>query len=193
MKGKKKDSVSSVMKSEAEELSKDNLDIKSYISQSRSDIGPYEYSSNSEFIRTGSYRSQYGRSPIGELSYLHRVGSNRSRRGRSPNYDGLEPTQRTRSATVSVGNIQKPKYSLDVPSRLSSIVALEEGSNQSRKDSGIRSNSRRSSTSTQHVSIKSKSNHMSSFDKVSILLYMKVFMRLFNFVFTSASFKGLER
>lgn len=151
--GKKKDSIASVIKPETEELSKDNLDIKSYISQSRSDIGPYDYASNSEFIRTGSYRSQYGRSPIGELSYLHRVGSNRSRRGRSPNFDGVEPAQRARSATVSVGNIQKPKYSLDVPSRLSSIAALEEGGNQSRKDSGIRSNSRRSSTSTQHVSI----------------------------------------
>ncbi|KAJ8919234.1 hypothetical protein NQ315_003817 [Exocentrus adspersus] len=142
---RKKDSFVSVTKPEEEELIKDTLDIKSYISQSRSDIGQFDFSPNNEFIRTGSYRSQYGRSPIPDLPFLQRAGSNRSRRGRSPNFDGLEPTERARSATITATNIQRPKRSLEVPSRLSSVAMLEDYSNHSRKDSGIKSNSRRSS------------------------------------------------
>lgn len=143
--GKKKDSFISITRPEEEELIKDTLDIKSYISQSRSDIGQFDFSPNSEFIRTGSYRSQYGRSPIPDLPFLQRAGSNRSRRGRSPNFDGLEPTERARSATITGPNLQRPKRSLEVPSRLSSVAMLEDYSNHSRKDSGIKSNSRRSS------------------------------------------------
>lgn len=140
-----------MIKNETEEQIKDNLDIKSYISQSRSDIGAYDYPTNNEFLRSSSYRSQHGRSHLGEMPYLNRVGSNRSRRGRSPNFDGLELMQRERSATVSISNLRS-KNSLEVPSRLSSIVALEE--NPSRKDSGIRSNSRRSSASIPQVNLK---------------------------------------
>ncbi|KAJ8967250.1 hypothetical protein NQ314_002977 [Rhamnusium bicolor] len=139
------DSFISITKPEEEELIKETIDIKSYISQSRSDIGQYDYSPNNEFIRSGSYRSQYGRSPVGDLPYLQRAGSNRSRRGRSPNFDGLEPTERARSATITATNLQRPKKSLEVPSRLPSIAMLEDYSNYSRKDSGIKSNSRRSS------------------------------------------------
>ncbi|XP_057671566.1 adenylate cyclase type 9 isoform X1 [Diorhabda carinulata] len=137
--------IDSSQKTDIEDLLKDNIDVKSYISQSRSDIGPYDYTSNTEFIRSGSYRSQYSRSPLSDLQYLHRTGSNRSRRGRSPLFDSLEPHERARSATVSTINIQRPKRSFELPSRLSSITGLEENLNQSRKDSGIRSNSRKSS------------------------------------------------
>lgn len=60
-------------------------------------------------------------------------------------FDGLEPTERARSATVSSSNLHRPKRSFEIPSRLSSVTCLEENTNQSRKDSGIRSNSRKSS------------------------------------------------
>ena len=132
---------------------KDTIDVKSYISQSRSDIGPYEFASNdfSHFIRTGSYRSQYGRSP-NDFSFLSRAGSNRSRRGKSPNVD-IVPSERARSATVT--QIERPKKSLEVPTALQTIFTEDRTSTaqsiNSRKDSGIRSNSRKSSI--QQVSI----------------------------------------
>lgn len=125
---------------------KDALDIKSYISQSRSDIGPYEYPSEfSTFLRSGSYRSQCGRSP-NDFAFLSRAGSNRSRRGRSPNFD-IIPAERARSATVhSVGGIERHKNSLDVPRLSTADEYLSTAhSVNSRKDSGIKSNSRRSS------------------------------------------------
>ncbi|KAL3266371.1 hypothetical protein HHI36_010548 [Cryptolaemus montrouzieri] len=151
---------------------KDSIDIKSYISQSRSDMGQYNFGPNeyTQFVRGGSYRSQYGRSPRESLDILHRAGSNRSRRGKSPNFD-IVPTERfrgysnpvmmftttrtkfrSRSATVAVPTSLKrlTKSSLEVPSRLTSIANLEDHlaiiqSSNSRKDSGIKSNSRRSS------------------------------------------------
>lgn len=133
---------------------KDAIDVKSYISQSRSDIGPYDFSSNEicNFLRVGSYRSQYGR-PANEFPYLSRAGSNRSRRGRSPNID-LMPTERARSATVhTISGLERHKNSLEVP-RLSTVddhTTSTAYSVNSRKDSGIKSNSRRSSI--QQVSI----------------------------------------
>lgn len=129
------------------EEQKDVIDIKSYISQSRSDITPYDYGAGefSHFIRTGSYRSQYGRSP-NELSFLSRAGSNRSKRGRSPNFDFM-PSERARSITVS--QLDRQKTCLEVPHRLSTILLDDQlsmgHSINSRKDSGIRSNSRKSS------------------------------------------------
>lgn len=128
---------------------KDVIDVKSYISQSRSDISPYDFSPNefSNFLRTGSYRSQYGRSP-NELSFLARAGSNRSRRGKSPNLD-IYPTERARSATVHTVAADRHKNALEVPR--SSVVIVPDDhvstaySLNSRKDSGIKSNSRRSS------------------------------------------------
>lgn len=139
---------------EAIEEQKDTIDVKSYISQSRSDIGQYEFSSNefSQFIRSGSYRSQCNRSP-NDLLLLGRVGSNRSRRGRSPNFD-IIPVERSRSATVAVATLDRPKKSLEVPPRLSTIfiddpLTATAYAYNSRKDSGIKSNSRRSSI---HVS-----------------------------------------
>lgn len=73
----------------------DSIDVKSYISQSRSDMGQYDLTPNelSHFVRGGSYRSQYSRSPRESLDLLQRAGSNRSRRGRSPNLD-IVPTER---------------------------------------------------------------------------------------------------
>lgn len=130
---------------------KDVIDVKSYISQSRSDISPYDFSPNefSNFLRTGSYRSQYGRSP-NELSFLARAGSNRSRRGKSPNLDNIYPTERARSATVHTVAADRHKNALEVPR--SSVVNVPDDhvstaySFSSRKDSGIKSNSRRSSS-----------------------------------------------
>ncbi|EFA02161.2 adenylate cyclase type 9 isoform X1 [Tribolium castaneum] len=152
--GKKKDSFISVTDVDDDNKRssiflddpKDTIDVKSYISQSRSDIGQYDYSPGdlNQFMRTGSYRSQYGRSP-NEFSFLQRAGSNRSRRGRSPNFD-VFPGERQRSTTVCVGNLERPKMSLEVPGRLTNISVLDDHfSVYSRKDSGIRSNSRRSS------------------------------------------------
>ncbi|CAH1996279.1 unnamed protein product [Acanthoscelides obtectus] len=139
--GKKETSPLSVINTtDPEDVIKETIDIKSYISQSRSDIGQFEYSPNADFMRGGSYRSQYGRpAHLDDLPYLQRSGSSRSRRGRSPNLECIEPTERCRSATVSNINYQRPKRSLEVPSRLSSIAALDV-TNQSRKDSGIKSN-----------------------------------------------------
>ncbi|KRT79686.1 Adenylate and Guanylate cyclase [Oryctes borbonicus] len=145
--GKKPDgSWANVSQCEFEEQ-KDVIDIKSYISQSRSDIAPYEYGAGefSHFIRTGSYRSQYGRSP-NELCFLSRAGSNRSKRGRSPNFDYM-PSERARSITVS--HLDRQRTCLEVPHRLSTILLDDQlsmgHSINSRKDSGIRSNSRKSS------------------------------------------------
>ncbi|XP_066145392.1 adenylate cyclase type 9 [Euwallacea fornicatus] len=147
--GKKKDSVTTLAsRYEDCSMNKDTIDIKSYISHSRSDIGAFDYGPGVEFIRAGSYRGQYGK---GDLSVLTRTGSSRSRRGRSPNPDGgVEPFERARSATVTVGNFQRPKRSFDVPSRLSSMAMLDEESCHSRKDSGIKSNSRKSSIQIDH-------------------------------------------
>lgn len=122
------------------------IDVKSYISQSRSDIGAYDYGAElTTFLRCGSYRSQHGRSPS-DFPSLFRAGSSRSRRGKSPNFD-MMPTERARSATVhSVGTNERHKISLDVP-RLP-VTEDYSGTVQSvnsRKDSGIKSNSRRSS------------------------------------------------
>ncbi|XP_017779722.1 PREDICTED: adenylate cyclase type 9 [Nicrophorus vespilloides] len=129
---------------------KDVIDVKSYISQSRSDVGQYDYSpcEFSQFLRAGSYRSQYGR-PNNDFTYLSRVGSNRSRREKSPNID-IVPSERARSATVAIGQLNRSKKcSLEVPSRLSTIFVDDQISTgpsvNSRKDSGIKSNSRRSS------------------------------------------------
>ncbi|XP_050315013.1 LOW QUALITY PROTEIN: adenylate cyclase type 9-like [Anthonomus grandis grandis] len=142
----KKDSLSTLTsKYEDYPACKETIDIKSYISHSRSDIGAFDYSHTPEFVRGGSYRCNFGRSFNGDLFQLNRSGSSRSRRGRSPNLDILEPLERARSATVTVSNIARPKRSFDIPSRLSSIAMLDENSVPSRKDSGIRSNSRRSS------------------------------------------------
>lgn len=122
----------------------DSIDIKSYISQSRCDISPYDYSSGTEFIRSGSYRSKYSRSP-NDL-YLQRANSNRSKRGRSPNSEIFEPTERSRSATVAIGSLNRPKKSLDAINQIHNVSLLDDQSiNNSRKDSGIKSNSRRSS------------------------------------------------
>ncbi|KAF5280501.1 hypothetical protein FQA39_LY18046 [Lamprigera yunnana] len=127
---------------------KDHIDVKSYISQSRSDIGPYDYTTSdiSQFIRSGSYRSQYAQNH-NEYSILNRSGSNRSKRGHSPNFD-IIPVERSRSATVAVATLDRPKKSLDIPHRLSVFmddhISMAYSVN-SRKDSGIKSNSRRSS------------------------------------------------
>lgn len=122
----------------------DSIDIKSYISQSRNDISPFDYSGGTEFMRSSSYRSKYSRSP--NEFYLQRANSNRSRRGRSPNSEILEPTERTRSATVAIGNLTRPKISLETVSQVHCVSMVDEQSfNNSRKDSGIKSNSRRSS------------------------------------------------
>ncbi|XP_071056306.1 adenylate cyclase type 9 isoform X2 [Onthophagus taurus] len=127
---------------------KDGIDVKSYISQSRSDIGAYDFTPNdyaAHFIRTGSYRSQYGRQ--NELVYLSRAGSNRSKRGKSPVFENLSGE---RAKSITVPNFERPhKTSLEVPHRLSTILLDDQlsvaHSINSRKDSGIRSNSRKSS------------------------------------------------
>ncbi|XP_045479843.1 adenylate cyclase type 9 isoform X3 [Harmonia axyridis] len=111
---------------------KESIDVKSYISQSRSDMGQYELAPNelTNFVRGGSYRSQYSRSPRESLDLLQRAGSSRSRRGRSPNLD-IVPTERL----TSVANLDDHHYA------------------NSRKDSGIKSNSRRSSIQQDAISI----------------------------------------
>ncbi|XP_034825513.1 adenylate cyclase type 9 [Maniola hyperantus] len=101
---------------------KDIIDIRSYLSQSRSNMSP--------FARSSSYRSQYGRSNI-EV-----------------------PVSRARSSTLATqGELVRPKdrrlnLPLGVPRALDDAVSLCPSVN-SRKDSGIRSTSRRSSIQQQ--------------------------------------------
>ncbi|KAL1509814.1 hypothetical protein ABEB36_004495 [Hypothenemus hampei] len=132
---------------EDDDCYKDAIDIKSYISHSRSDIGAFDYTPMVDFLKAGQYGRSYNN---GDFSDLHRAGSSRSRRGKSPNLDPglIEPIERTRSATITTTNLHRPKRSFDVQSRLASVVGIldEEAYPHSRKDSGIRSNnSRRSS------------------------------------------------
>ncbi|XP_018327367.1 adenylate cyclase type 9 isoform X2 [Agrilus planipennis] len=143
---------------------KDTIDVKSYISQSRSDID-YTASEFTSFMRSGSYRSQCGRSP-NEFAILSRAGSNRSRRGKSPNFEVmLPPIERTRSATVTAPNQPtKSSRTLDVPNKIFTNMENDQLSMalsyNSRKDSGIKSNSRRSSIQQiEHQLPRSESPH----------------------------------
>ncbi|KAH8281176.1 hypothetical protein KR018_002705, partial [Drosophila ironensis] len=144
----------------------DIIDVRSYISQSRSDISP--------FGRSGSYRSQCGRQSTGgatgsgvapptpvciEQSPLPRPRASTLATGRpAPNNSSLEPGTSQQHHPQHPGNLgclPAPGGSGGVPSfggiyppshsRQSSICP----SATSRKDSGIKSNSRRSSIQQQ--------------------------------------------
>lgn len=132
---------------EPEETTHDMIDVKSYISQSRSDVGQYEYSPTefSQFVRGGSYRSQGARLP-NETS-LDRSGSNRSHGSRVCNSDAGS-TGRSRSATMAA-RIDADR--LEIPGLGSENHTGDCASVNSRKDSGIRSNSRRSSIQQQVI------------------------------------------
>ncbi|XP_037932324.1 adenylate cyclase type 9-like, partial [Teleopsis dalmanni] len=111
----------------------DIIDVRSYISQSRSDISP--------FGRSGSYRSQCGRSGNSESSPIPRPRASTLATGRT---DGT-----TMQPLIAANNITA---NLPTHSRNSSI--WPDGlsicpSATSRKDSGIKSNSRRSSIQQQ--------------------------------------------
>lgn len=113
----------------------DIIDIRSYISQSRSDISP--------FARTGSYRSQCGRTPQHDLSPIGRPRSS---------------TITSNCLDVSTNSNQRCMNPwLGCPSNgnaggCSDIASLCPSAT-SRKDSGIRSNSRRSSIQQQIYAI----------------------------------------
>nr|XP_032511664.1 adenylate cyclase type 9 isoform X2 [Danaus plexippus plexippus] len=96
------------------------IDIRSYLSQSRSNMSP--------FARSSSYRSQYGRN------------------------NTEVPVCRARSSTLATqGELIRPKdrrLNLPLQARLDDAVSLCPSVN-SRKDSGIRSTSRRSSIQQQ--------------------------------------------
>lgn len=131
--------------------SNDILDIKSYISQSRSDIGHFDKSPTS-FMRTSSFKSNYTPSPKESVSAItsgfDRSSSYRSHHGRSSSKCDMSPVERGRSATVAC---RMDTECLEVPSvinapddQLSLCLSVN-----SRKDSGIKSNSRRSSIQQQ--------------------------------------------
>ncbi|XP_064075039.1 adenylate cyclase type 9 [Vanessa tameamea] len=107
---------------EVASFEKEIIDIRSYLSQSRSNMSP--------FARSSSYRSQYGRVNL-EI-----------------------PVSRARSSTLATqGDIVRPKsrklnLPLHVPRPHDDAVSLCPSVN-SRKDSGIRSTSRRSSIQQQ--------------------------------------------
>ena len=114
----------------------DIIDIRSYISQSRSDISP--------FGRSGSYRSQCGRSGQSETSPLPRPrastlmaakaeAANNNNATQPLIVPGIVPPQPTHSRNSSIW-----------PDGLSICPSAT-----SRKDSGIKSNSRRSSIQQQ--------------------------------------------
>lgn len=101
-------------------------------------MGQYEYSPTElHFIRSGSYRSQ--RSP-NEL-HLDRSGSNRSHNSRLLN--DISPLARARSATMAA-RVDMDCLEIPAENHMSECVSVN-----SRKDSGIRSNSRRSSIQQQ--------------------------------------------
>lgn len=126
----------------ADEQRNDIIDVKSYISQSRSDVGQFEYSPTemTHFIRSGSYRSQNTRSPS---EHLDRTGSNKSHNSRICD---ISPLARARSATMAA---RVDMDSLEIPGSAIENHMSECMSVNSRKDSGIRSNSRRSSIQQQ--------------------------------------------
>ncbi|CAH2091830.1 unnamed protein product [Euphydryas editha] len=110
---------------------KEIIDIRSYLSQSRSNMSP--------FARSSSYRSQYGR----------------------PNLE--VPVSRARSSTLTTqGDLFRPKSRKlnlplpQVPRHHDDVISLCPSVN-SRKDSGIRSTSRRSSIQQQIFAL----NHVS--------------------------------
>lgn len=115
----------------------DIIDIRSYISQSRSDISP--------FGRSGSYRSQCGRSGQSETSPLPRPRASTLTAAKAEGANNNNATQ----PLIVPGIIPPPQ---PTHSRNSSI--WPDGlsicpSATSRKDSGIKSNSRRSSIQQQ--------------------------------------------
>ncbi|XP_058977987.1 adenylate cyclase type 9 isoform X1 [Musca domestica] len=129
----------------------DIIDIRSYISQSRSDISP--------FGRSGSYRSQCGRSGQSETSPLPRQ---RAATLTTNKADGATAALASAAVALTPSGGNNPCQPLIVPgistpaqpthSRNSSI--WPDGlsicpSATSRKDSGIKSNSRRSSIQQQ--------------------------------------------
>ncbi|GLV37295.1 Adenylyl cyclase 13E [Carabus blaptoides fortunei] len=137
-------------KSLVEENKNDIIDVKSYISQSRSDVGQYDYTPSelSHFIRSGSYKSQCVRSP-NDLLLLDRVGSNRSHAGRPGTYE-VSPVARARSATMATARVDMDCLEIPASGMCNFEVHRSEcASVNSRKDSGIRSNSRRSSIQQQ--------------------------------------------
>ncbi|XP_041973413.1 adenylate cyclase type 9 [Aricia agestis] len=97
------------------------IDIRSYLSQSRSNMSP--------FARSSSYRSQYGRSNM-EVPVSRARSSTLTTQG-----DLLRPKDR---------NLNLPLPSVQVSRQLDDSISLCPSVN-SRKDSGIRSTSRRSS------------------------------------------------
>ncbi|XP_072941422.1 adenylate cyclase type 9 [Epargyreus clarus] len=115
------------------------IDIRSYLSQSRSNMSP--------FARSSSYRSQYGR----------------------PNIE--VPVSRARSSTLTNNDLVRPKdrrLNLPLPTHVAKhsddVVSLCPSIN-SRKDSGIRSTSRRSSIQQQifalnHAALATSQNDM---------------------------------
>ncbi|GAB0100897.1 adenylate cyclase type 9 [Sergentomyia squamirostris] len=94
------------------------IDVRSYISHSRSDISP--------FGRSGSYRSQCGRSPQGAGGEI------------TPGAKG-----RSRSSTMAPIAVSLQQRNCSSP--WIEVLSMCPSAAQSRKDSGIRSNSRRSS------------------------------------------------
>ncbi|KAH8289827.1 hypothetical protein KR054_011565, partial [Drosophila jambulina] len=123
----------------------DIIDVRSYISQSRSDISP--------FGRSGSYRSQCGRQSTGGNGGVGAPAAPCSSQAVPPVEQS--PLPRPRASTLATGrppgNSLEPGSSAGASgyppthSRQSSICP----SATSRKDSGIKSNSRRSSIQQQ--------------------------------------------
>lgn len=109
------------------------IDVRSYISQSRSDISP--------FGRTGSYRSQSG---TASRSYAATSGG-----GAAAATDEIAPLTRPRALTVhspAAGTTANPWDVLSSPSAA-----------HSRKDSGIRSNNSRRSSIQQQIYVMNQS------------------------------------
>ncbi|XP_054727330.1 adenylate cyclase type 9 [Anastrepha obliqua] len=119
----------------------DIIDIRSYISQSRSDISP--------FGRSGSYRSQCGRSGKSETSPLPRprastlTSATANKSKDAPAAQPLIHSEVPLSSTLTVTGNHQAAHSRNSsiwPDGLSICPSAT-----SRKDSGIKSNSRRSS------------------------------------------------
>ncbi|CAG4940401.1 unnamed protein product [Colias eurytheme] len=125
--------INNIRNQEMALFEKEIIDIRSYLSQSRSNMSP--------FARSSSYRSQYGRPNIEQVPVSRARSSTLATQG-----ELIRPKERKLNLPIPPNQVRPPE---DIVSLCPSV--------NSRKDSGIRSTSRRSSIQQQIFAL----NHVS--------------------------------